>query len=300
AVDPAHPTDPELYVRWLEMGAFTPVLRTHAQTKPEPYHYPAQEDISRKYIKMRYEWLPYNYTLAAENALTGRPLALPLNFDGNNPGEKFANVEDEYMWGPEVLVAPVMEQGARSRKVLFPKGEWIDWWNPAKRYAGDRTYTVPAPLDVLPLFVKAGSFIPQYPRAIENTDQYDPSTLAVKYFPAKETSTYRLFEDDRKSPDSLDKGEYAWLNFTGRQTGKSIEVTLTTEGGYAGMPEGRMIDLIIPNAAAPARVKWNDIYLDKMASRKMIRQYGYTYDAATRTLTIVFPYDHTRSTIAID
>lgn len=300
AVDPANPTDPELYVRWLQMGTFSPVLRTHAQTKPEPYHYPEQEEILRKYIKMRYEWLPYNYTLAARNAINGTPLALPLNFDGNNPGEKFANVEDEYMWGAEVLVAPVMEQGARSRKVLFPKGEWIDWWNPAKKYVGDREYTVSAPLADLPLFVKAGSFIPQYTRPIENTDQYDPTFLTVKYFPSSEETSYSMYDDDRKSPNSVNREEYAWLNFSGQQTGKSIDISLTTEGGYTGMPEVRMIDLVIPDVANPTSVKWNDINLEKRPSRMAIRQYGYTYDTRSKTLTIVFPYDHGKSTFHIE
>lgn len=299
AVDPAHPTDPELYVRWLQMGAFTPMLRTHAQTKPEPYHYPAQEEILKKYIKMRYEWLPYNYTLAAENALTGRPLALPLNYDGKNKGEQFANVQDEYLWGPEVLVAPVMEKGARSRKVLFPAGEWISWWKPSQKFQGGKTYTVTAPLDQLPLFVKAGSFIPQYPRAIENTEQYDPATLAIRYYPSKEKTEYSLFEDDRKSPESIAKKEFAWINFTGRQTGSEIDVEVSTEGEYIGMPESRMLDLQIIGVAAPKSVVWNDIVLPNMASRKMIRQYGYTYDAASRTLTVVFPYAHDHTSIKV-
>ena len=120
AVDPEHPRDEELYVRWVQMGAFTPVMRTHAQQQPEPYHYPGSEEILKRFVKMRYQWLPYNYTLAYENSAFGRPLARPLNFNGENPGEKYASLTDEYMWGNEVLVAPVMEQGARERKVLFP------------------------------------------------------------------------------------------------------------------------------------------------------------------------------------
>lgn len=299
AVDPENPTDPELYVRWLQMGTFTPMLRTHAQNKPEPYHYPAQENILKKYIKMRYEWLPYNYTLAAENAITGRPLALPLNFDGKSDGEEFTNVQDEYLWGPEVLVAPVMEQGARSRKVLFPGGEWISWWNPLQKYQGGRTYTVKAPLEELPLFVKAGSFIPQYPRAIENTDQYDPQTLLVRYYPSREKTEYKLFEDDRKSPTSIADGEYAWLKFTGQQEGGATTITISTEGGYVGMPESRMFDLEIPGVADPKSVEWNGTALSKMASRKMIRQYGYTYDAKTRTLTVVIPYGHELATVIV-
>ena len=300
AVDQNHPVDPELYVRWLEMGAFTPVLRTHATVKPEPYHYPEQEEINKKYIRMRYEWLPYNYTLAALNAIEGLPLALPINFDGENPGEEFANVQDEYMWGKNVLIAPVMTQGARSRKVLFPKGEWISWWNPAQKYAGGRSYDVKAPLDVLPIFVKAGSFIPQYTRPIENTSEYDPTFLTVRYYPSAEKTSYRLFDDDRKSPESIAKEEYAWLEFTGEKADGKINIGLSTTGGHVGMPEGRMIDLNVVGVAAPKKIVWNGITLQRALSRKAIRQYGYIYDAATRTATIVFPYDHSRTDITIE
>ncbi|MDE5651846.1 MAG: DUF5110 domain-containing protein [Muribaculaceae bacterium] len=299
AVDRKNPVDPELYVRWLEMGTFTPVLRTHATVKPEPYHYPEQEEINKKYIRMRYEWLPYNYTLAALNAIEGLPLALPINFDGENPGEEFANVQDEYMWGKNVLIAPVMTQGARSRKVLFPKGEWISWWNPAQKYAGGRSYDVKAPLDVLPIFVKAGSFIPQYTRPIENTSEYDPTFLTVRYYPSAEKTSYRLFDDDRKSPESIAKEEYAWLEFTGEKADGEIKIGLSTTGGYVGMPEGRMIDLNVVGVAAPKKIVWNGITLQRALSRKAIRQYGYIYDAATRTATIVFPYDHSRTDITI-
>ena len=299
AVDPAVPTDPELYVRWLEMGTFTPMLRTHAQLKPEPYHYPEHQATTQKYIKMRYEWLPYNYTLAALNAMNGMPLALPLNYNGENPGEQFANVQDEYMWGENVLVAPVMEKGARSRKVLFPKGEWISWWNPAVKYAGEKSYTVKAPLDELPLFVKSGSFIPQYTRPIENTDQYDPTFLTMRYYPSTEASSYMLFEDDRKSPTSIADEEYAWVRFVGKKTGAEVKVELVTEGGYKGMGQSKMIDLQIIGVAAPKNVKWNDITLEKQPSRKGIRQYGYTYDATTRTATVVIPYDNGKSQIVL-
>ncbi|MBD5294769.1 MAG: DUF5110 domain-containing protein [Bacteroides sp.] len=299
AVDPKNPTDPELYVRWLQMGTFTPMLRTHATVKPEPYHYPQQESIIKKFIKMRYEWLPYNYTLAAINAVSGQPLALPINYDGKSKGDAFANVQDEYMWGPEVLVAPVMEKGAKSRKVLFPEGEWINWWNPALKYKGGKSYTVAAPLDQMPLFVKAGSFIPQYTREIENTDQYDASVLTVKYFPSTEKTSYNLFDDDHKSPESIKKGECAWIMFQGQHKGTETNIEISTTGGYLGMPETRMFDLQIVGVAAPKSVEWNDVSLDKMASRKMIRQYGYTYDAATRTLTIVIPYNHDYASIKV-
>lgn len=299
AVDPAHPVDPELYVRWLEMGAFTPTLRTHAQLKPEPYHYPEMEKISKRYINMRYQWLPYNYTLAYENARYGLPLARPLNFRGENPGQEYADVDDEYMWGDEVLVAPVMEAGVKTRTVLFPKGEWISWWNPSKTYQGGKSYTVPAPLDEMPLFVKAGSFIPQYDRPIENVEQYDPTFLSVRYYPAAEKSEYVMFEDDRKSPTSLESGEFALLKFEGEKKGGVIDIKMTTEGGYKDMPESKMVEFEVIGVASPKSIVWNGTELPRSQSLKAIRQYGYTYDAATRTAHLRFPYPPGVTTITI-
>ncbi len=283
AVDPAHPYDPELYVRWLEMGVFTPVLRTHAQYKPEPYHYPGQEAILKKFIRMRYEWLPYNYTLAYENAAYGLPLARPINFNGENKDNKYANLQDEYLWGENVLVAPVMKAGARSRKVIFPEGEWINWNNPALRYKGGTTATVSAPLGTLPLFVKAGSFIPQYTKPIENVTQYAPSELTVKYFPSPERTSYTLFEDDRKSPESLQKGEYCKISFTGVKDGKELAIEILSEGTYPGMPSTRHLTFEIPGLPRPYSVSggtWN-------------------YQPATSTLSITTDYAYTPLSITV-
>ena len=123
AVDSANPVDPELYVRWLQLGTFSPVLRTHSTVDAEPYHYPQQEKILKSLIDERYKWLPYNYTLAYENAAKGWPLVRPLNFHGGNVTQDNA---DEYLWGHDLLVAPVLEQGADKRVVVMPEGSWVD------------------------------------------------------------------------------------------------------------------------------------------------------------------------------
>lgn len=300
AVDPEKPYDPELYVRWVQAGTFSPILRTHAQDRPEPYHYPKQESIIKKFIRMRYEWLPYNYTLAYENASAGLPLMRTLNFHGDEEDrDRYADINDEYLWGSNVLVAPVMTEGARSRKVVFPSGTWIDWNNPGKTFRGGTTATVQAPLNTLPLFVKAGSFIPQYPVQIENTAEYDPTLLTVKYFPAKEWSDYTLFDDDRKSPSSLQDGSYQLTTFSGSRQGNEIYVDISSEGNYAGIPPVRMITLDIVGIQAPKGVQLGDENLRKMPSVKAIRQYGYAYDATKRTLSIVFPYSYSKTSIKV-
>lgn len=301
AVDPEHPRDEELYVRWVQMGAFTPMMRTHAQQQPEPYHYPEQEEILKKFIRMRYEWLPYNYTLAYENASKGYPLARPLNFDGENADERYSNVGDEYMWGSEVLVAPVLEEGARKRKVLFPVGEWINWNNPKLRYKGGTEAVVSAPLSELPMFVKAGSFIPLCMAPIENVTQYDPAMLTVRYYPSAKETGYELFDDDRKSPVSLSEGKYQLTYFTGERRAGEMEISLRTNGGsYEGMPAVRMMTFEIMDVEKPKSVSLSDgSAMEEFGSPKMIRQYGWSYDTATRTLCVRFPWTYKPISITV-
>ncbi len=302
AVDPKNPRDEELYLRWVAMGAFTPVMRTHATVQAEPYHYPDSESILKKFINMRYEWLPYNYTLAYENSTKGYPLVRPLNFDGANPGERYARVNDEYFWGSEVLVAPVMEQGALARKVLFPAGEWISWYDAKNRYHGGEDVEVAAPLDVLPLFVKAGSFIPQFEMPIENVTQYNPGVLTIRYYPGKkgEKSSYTMYDDNRISPTSLADGEYQLTHFTGEVKGKETSISISSEGKYADMPEVRMFTMQLMDVAKPKKVALSDgTKLDEMMSVKMIRQYGWSYDEETRSLYVRFPYANSPLTLSI-
>lgn len=290
AVDENNPVDPELYVRWLQMGTFTPMMRTHAQDRPEPFNYPEYEDILKRYVRMRYEWLPYNYTLAFENAAFGLPLARPLNFYGDTPGDTAATIRDEYLWGSEVLVAPVMTQGATKRTVWFPAGEWVDWSNPLMRYKGLTSAEIEAPLSELPLFVRAGTFIPRTLEPIENTGQYDPSNLAITYFPSDEASTYLLYDDNRISPRSLQEGAYRLVSFSGiEDPEEGLVITLASEGSYEGMPAEAVYYFEVPGMeSAPSVIKANgeELLADK-----------WSYDSATRTLRFTLRWNYSPLTL---
>ena len=181
--------------------------------------------------------------------------------------------------------------------MTFPSGTWIDWNNPVNTYRGGSTATVAAPLNTLPLFVKAGSFIPQYMKKIENTSEYDAALLTMKYFPQKEWSNYTLFDDDRLSPSSLEDGEYQLTLFSGSKQGNEIYVNIDSEGSYEGMPQVRMITLEIVGVGNPKGVELDGKNLERMVSAKAIRQYGYSYDAATRTISVVFPYAYRKTLI---
>ena len=162
AVDPANNRDGELYIRWLQLGLFSPMLRTHSTYQAEPYHYTEFGDLTLRIIKQRYTWLPYNYTLAYENARYGLPLVRPLGmYEDDMDFARFDHIWDQYLWGHDVMVAPVMQQGAVSREITFPEGTWVDINHPEKRYAGHTTVNYSAPVEVLPLFARAGAFIPQ-------------------------------------------------------------------------------------------------------------------------------------------
>lgn len=303
AVDPENPIDEELYVRWVQMGAFTPSMRTHAQLRPEPYHYPESEEILKEYVQMRYKWLPYNYTLAYENATKGWPLARPLNFNGENKDEAYKDLSDEYLWGSEVLVAPVMTQGALSREVLFPSGKWYNWYDASKQYNGGtlEKITVEAPLAQLPLFIKEGAFIPQYELPIENVTQYDPTFLTIRYYPSDNESSYTLYDDNRMSPTSLEEGAFQLIDFIARHFGEELAITLRTNGGsYEGMPESRMLTFEIMDVNDPKEVTLSDgTMMERFMSPKMIRQYGYCYDEESRTLTVRLAWGYNPLTISV-
>lgn len=255
AIDPSNPLIPELYVRWLQLGLFSPVLRTHAQQYAEPYNYPEHAAVIHSLINARYRWLPYNYTLAYENSAFGYPLVRPLNFAeaGSNA---YDDIFDEYLWGSQVLVAPVMEPAVTSRQVTFPEGQWLDMSDPAAVIAGHSTITCDAPIDVIPTFVRAGAFIPMATYKMENTGDYDPSHLTVNYYPVKGVeSQFTMYDDDRTSPDALATGQYRLITFKGSADGAHI--TVEAHGTYPGAPDNVDMEFIIHRAADTATFRVN-------------------------------------------
>ena len=185
---------PELYVRWFEYGVFQPNFRTHgSRTYNEIWSYGKQaEPILTKYLKLRYELLPYIYSLGYKTYTTGVPYMRALFMDfPNDP--KVANIGEEYMFGPSILVAPVTEQGATSREVYLPAGtDWFNYWN-GQRMHGGQSIKVDAPIDTIPLFVRAGSIIPTGV-PIENTNQAQAIARILVYPGAN--AEFDLYQDD--------------------------------------------------------------------------------------------------------
>ncbi|OIR14932.1 alpha-xylosidase BoGH31A precursor [mine drainage metagenome] len=185
---------PELFVRWFEWGTFQPVMRAHGERKHnEVWSYGRQaEPILARYLKLRYKLLPYTYSLAYRTYQTGAPYMRALFMDfPRDP--KAGNIPDEYMFGPAFLVAPVTEQGATHRSVYLPAGcDWYNYWT-NERVHGGQTIEVSAPIDTLPLFVRAGSIIPF---GVEVASARQPQAIAeYRVYPGANGS-FDLYHDD--------------------------------------------------------------------------------------------------------
>jgi alpha-D-xyloside xylohydrolase len=188
---------PELYTRWFEYATFLPVFRAHGSRRyNEVWSYGKQaEPILEQYLKLRYQLLPYIYSLGYKTYQTGAPYMRALFMDfPNDP--KIADLGDEYMFGPAFLVAPVTEQGATSRTVYLPAGtDWYNYWT-NERFHGGQTINVPAPIDQLPLFVRAGSIVP-LGAPIESTNQLQ-EIAKVRIYPGADAD-FTLYQDDGKT-----------------------------------------------------------------------------------------------------
>lgn len=173
---------PELYARWIQLGVFSSHVRCHGQPPREPWEYGEQtEAIFREYIQLRYRLLPYILSEAAECCRTSLPFlrALVLEF----PDDPVATmIEDEYLFGSSLLVAPILDETNR-RRVYLPAGQWVDYWRKIT-LTGPVWLEVEAPLDVLPMYVRAGSLLPYGP-VMNYVGEKPCNPLTVEIYPAK-------------------------------------------------------------------------------------------------------------------
>jgi len=245
--------DPELYMRWTQFGAFSPVFRPHAQEHipSEPvFHEKTVKDHSRDYIKLRYALTPYNYTLAMEHSLTGMPLMRPVSFIDSEQFTQSAS----YLWGDSFLVHPVTAPNIKSVSVDLPAGVWFDYFD-GQRFVGDQIVNVAAPLHKLPLLVKAGAFVPMV-AAQQHLKQYSTETLSMHYYHDKTvtSSHYRLLEDDGVAPDSLVNNAYQSIHFSSVTTESIIAIDAQVQGMYASAPKSRAMTYVIHNIATLPKV----------------------------------------------
>ena len=245
--------DNELYLRWLQYGVFNPIFRPHAQE--DVASEVAKKDIvtlakAKKQVELRYQLMPYNYTLSFDNNQKGTPLMRPLFFEEpNNPA--LTTVAGTYFWGNDFLVTPITKAGVTSTSIYFPKSSnWFDFYTNQKHLAGT-TENIAVKEDYIPTFVRGGSFIPMI-ETIQNTSKYSLANFNLHYYfdETVTNSSGKLYNDDGATPNAFEKGQYEILNFTSANSGKSLIIKLTTTNGKNYTSTDKNVSVSIHNIKA--------------------------------------------------
>ena len=244
------PSD-DLYVRWFQFGAFCPVFRAHGVDSKHtaPYEFGLfVQDQCRNVMKLHYRLLPYVYTAARETFDTGMPLdrALPLAFPGDT---NVLNNGTQFMFGSNIMVAPVTIQGANSRSVYLPAGRWIDLWS-GQPLTGPLTTNWPAPISQIPAFYRDNSITPLGPYV--QSSQFDDGTLRGVRVYCSTNATYTLYDDDGAST-GFRSNQWATTVINAAVASNAVTVNIgAPTGSYAGQPTQRtwLAELYCTNAVS--------------------------------------------------
>jgi len=246
---------PELFVRWMQFSAFNPIYRSHgSHSIREPWSFGGEaERICRKYLDLRYRLAPYLYALFRDMNRRGAPVMRPLFMEFPDDPDSML-VAGQFMYGPSMLVAPVVKEGASSRRVYLPPGGWTYFWN-EKKIGGPRRVRVPVDLGTMPLFVREGAIIPMGPSE-EYTEQKPFDPLALHYYPSETPSEFELYEDDGLTR-GYERGEFAVTPVRGEYApgGKITVAVGETAGSYPGMPGTRDWEIVVHGSEEPERVE---------------------------------------------
>jgi oligosaccharide 4-alpha-D-glucosyltransferase len=245
--------DNELYLRWLQYGVFQPIFRPHAQE--EVASEVARKDVitkakAKKQVALRYQLLPYNYTLAFENNQKGTPLMRPLFFEETD-NSNLLSVSETYLWGNEFLVTPITKSGVTSASVYFPKNNnWFDFYSDEEQLGGT-TSNIAVVEDHIPVFVRGGAFIPMI-KTIQNTSKYSLDKFDLHYYFDVKTpqSSGKLYNDDGTTVNAFEKGAFEILNFNSATNGKSVIIKLNSEIGKNFQSLDKNVSVIIHNIKA--------------------------------------------------
>ena len=244
-------TDAELLTRWYQIAFLTPFCRNHAQRDAydhEPWRFGAYyEDIIRKYLKLRYRFLPFLYTALEEAHRTGVPIFQPLLLNYQDDANTLA-IDDEFMVGGDLLVAPILNPGSTGRLVYLPKGTWFDYWT-GRQIAGGRMIHAEAPLETVPFYVRGGAIIPMGPEMNYVGERAtDPLTFEI-YPDAQGNARTSLYEDDGVSP--------AYRNGVERRTNVTYhasQIDVSATGSYQPGPR-KMHFVVHPDDGRPHKVQ---------------------------------------------
>ncbi|MFZ6801572.1 TIM-barrel domain-containing protein [Undibacterium sp. Di24W] len=251
--------DDELYARWLQYGVFQPIFRPHAQEDvPSEAIFRAEKakQLARAAIELRYSLLPYNYTLAFDNQQQGLPLMRPLFFaDANNT--KLAAHSASYLWGNDFLVQPIMNAGQQQADVMFPHGAWFDFYT-GEVYQGGTSHTVKVSEQHIPVYVRAGAFIPMA-AAMQSTQSYQDHLLDLHYYhdASVQKGSGKMYEDDGLTRDAYAKAAYRLTQFTSGYDANNaqLQIQITQLHGKKMKAQDKQIRLFIHNVIkAPQQV----------------------------------------------
>jgi oligosaccharide 4-alpha-D-glucosyltransferase len=295
--------DPELYVRWLQYGVFQPIFRPHAQEEvaSEPIFKDANtKQLAKEAIEWRYRLLPYNYTLAYQNATKGWPLMRPLFFE--NKEEINRCTEDGlYFWGDAFLVAPVQSPKSvigDSISILLPKqGVWFDWFSgkrmiPSLTVDNDQSFSyIHQKLEEnqIPVFVKSGSFVP-HAELVQQTDNYQANASAVHFYwdNSLSSSKGQWYEDNGYNAKSLEEKDFTILNFSYQKlSSKKGEIKIEISGKTGTEAYVNQTKVIVFGA--------NNIKSIKLNGKKL----KMTTDTKNETKSFILPLHITHSTVEL-
>ncbi|WIE66155.1 glycoside hydrolase family 31 protein [Curtobacterium sp. MCLR17_036] len=279
----------DLYARWVQLGAFQPIDRLHSNHSDRlPWQYPAAAEASAKqFLNLREALVPLTYTLAAQATETGTPILQPLYLQYPDAQESYAQAGSEYLYGPDVLVAPVTtandKTGTATRSVWFPAGSsWTDWFT-GETYAGGTTADVTTGLDAMPVFVKSGGIVPTRSEQVRNdAAPLDAVTLTVA---TGADGTFDLHEDAgedsgttvRKAATKAASGSASTaVHYTQQATGGELDIA-PVDGSFAGQVQDRSWTATFTNADRPRTVT---------VDGRVVAQGAWSYDADTRTISV--------------
>jgi alpha-glucosidase len=247
----------ELYLRWMQYGALTPFCRNHSEIgNVDQYAWSWGEvvqEIVREAVRLRYRLLPYIYASFLTASETGAPVQRPMVFD-HQDDPTVRDLDDQYLFGPDLLVAPVLQPGQTARQVYLPEGDWYDWHS-GERHDGQAFIHVPTPMERIPVFARGGSVIPLWPEAPDSTAGYHPEELELRVFIP---STDGVFESELQEDDGLSfaasEGARHRPRFTLTRRGAQVRLHGETQG--EGYPEfARRQFRIVLEGATPLTVR---------------------------------------------
>ncbi|MCH2192751.1 TIM-barrel domain-containing protein [Kordia sp.] len=262
-----------LYIRWLQYGVFQPIYRPHAQEEvpSEPvFRSPRAKKLAKEAIELRYQLLPYNYTIAFENNQKGTPLMRPLFFEETDNKALYTNAST-YLWGNDFLVTPIVKDSVQTKKVYFPKGSvWFDFETDEK-VNGGQSKIVPTIENAIPVYVRGGAFITMA-SPMQTTTEYNPNTLQLHYYHDESIakSERNLYNDDGETKNAFEKGMYELLTFESTLKKNRLEIELEADTGKKYASSTKSIQVVIHNMNVKPRkikfrgkrvkFKWNKTY----------------------------------------